>query len=110
MCIRDSIHLACKFYDLICFHITIHNTPFQNVILKPTYTFISSIHCQYVYKPKVLSLIHIWAEEAQKRQDEKRKQEAEKTEALFEAMLKQMQEHTTAELGLLCGDLGELTL
>ena len=67
------------------------------------------------------------AEEAEKRQDEKRRQEREeaeerqkalmleteerqkdKTEALFETMQKQLQEHTTAELGLLRGDVGEL--
>ena len=32
----------------------------------------------------------------------------DKTEALFEAIQKQLQEHTTAELGLLRGDLSEL--
>ena len=41
-------------------------------------------------------------------QKEEYNQEADKTEALFEAMQKQLQEHTTAELGLLHGDLGEL--
>ena len=54
------------------------------------------------------------AEEAEKRQDGKRKQEAKerKREAGdIKALIheqKKMQEHTTAELGLLRGDVGEL--
>ena len=70
------------------------------------------------------TLLRQTQEEAEKRQDEKRRQEREeaeerqkalmleteerqkdKTEALFEVMQKQLQEHSTAELGILRGCL-----
>ena len=84
------------------------------------------------------ALLRQTQEEAEKRQDEKRRQEAEETkeerrqereeaeehqkalmleteerqkdksEALFETMQKHLQEHSTAELGLLHSDVGEL--
>ena len=42
---------------------------------------------------------------SEERQDRKHKQEVNKTENLFEAIQKQMQEHITTELGLLRDDL-----
>ena len=67
------------------------------------------------------TLLRQTQEEAEKRQDEKaearqktllqeaeeRKQEADEIKALIQEQ-KQMQEHTTAELGFLRGDVGEL--
>ena len=45
--------------------------------------------------------------ESQEQQDEKHKQELEDRKAWIEEK-KQLQEHTTPELSLLCGDLGDL--
>ena len=43
------------------------------------------------------------------RQEEEHEWEADKMVACFETTQKQMQDHTTAELGALCGHLGRIT-